>query len=155
MRAAQDATTETQYKKRLTESKTVTPFREFGDQVNLRDGTMTFKNTDIALEGTGPTIKVVRAAAVHDNQINRLPTLNNMDAWMLEVPRIKTVTANGSNFTRQPMEATSPVGWQIGTATDKNARCSHFSTPGDVTFANGAGGLNRSMQRYLGLHRYG
>ncbi|HEY9254922.1 MAG TPA: RHS repeat protein [Stenotrophomonas sp.] len=131
---AQDDTTETLYKKRLTQSTTVTAFREFGDQINLRDGTMTFKNVDVLLEGTGPDIKVVRTAQVHDNQINRLPTQNNMGAWMFEIPRIKAVTANGSNFGRAPMDATSPVGWQIGNAADKNSRCTNFGYPGDVTF---------------------
>lgn len=131
---AQDDTTETLYKKRLAQSTTVTAFRKFGDQVNLRDGTMTFKNVDVLLEGTGPDIKIVRTAQVHDNQINRLPTQNNMGAWMFEIPRIKAVTANGSNFTRGPMDSTSPIGWQVGHAADKNARCSNFGYPGDVTF---------------------
>lgn len=60
-----------------------------------------------------------------------------MGHWEFEIPRLKTVTANGSNYDRgSTMTPESPVGWQVG-AADKNARCSSYAPPNPVTYDQG------------------
>lgn len=132
--SAQAVDLEDQYKKKLAGAQHVSSSVEFGDQIGLRDGSLAFKATDVELIGTGPDIRIVRTATVHDNRLSKLPTANKFGAWDLEVPRIKTITANGSNYDRgSTISPTSPVGWQVA-ASDKNARCSSFTQPADVTY---------------------
>ena len=57
---ASAATPDQQYKNNLTRAQAVTPLTEFGDSISLRDGSTSFRNTDISLPGTGPTITITR-----------------------------------------------------------------------------------------------
>ena len=91
---------EDQYKNSLARAQAVEPFTEFGDSVSLRDGTVTFKNVDIELPGTGPTIRIVRSAVIQDGQGGTTTTRNRIGQWELEIPRIQTVTALPDPFLR-------------------------------------------------------
>ncbi|UNK49278.1 RHS repeat protein [Lysobacter sp. S4-A87] len=123
-----------QYKNSLSEAKAVTPFTEFGDQISLRDGSTSFRNVDIEVPGNGPTIRIIRTTGVQDGLGREFSSGNHMSAWELAIPRIKTITANDSSFDRgSTMDPTSPLGWQVN-APDKDARCTHFREPGDVTY---------------------
>ena len=132
--AAHAITPPEQYKTYLTRAQTVTPVTEFGDQISLRDGKLSFKNVDVELPGNGPTIRIVRATTLDDGMGTEATSGNAMGGWELEIPRIKTVTSNAPTAMRnQPISATSPVGWQVA-ATDKNARCTSFSPPAMVSY---------------------
>lgn len=131
---AQAVTPDQQYKNFLSEAQAVTPFTEFGDQISLRDGSTSFRAVDIEIPGIGPTIRIIRSTGIQDGLGREFSSGNHMAAWELAIPRIKTITANGTNFDRNPMDATSPIGWQVN-APDKNARCTQFREPGDVTYS--------------------
>lgn len=125
---------EDQYKNSLTKAQTIDPIAEFGESVSLRDGTVSFRNVDIELPGTGPTIRIVRTAAIQDGQGGSTTTRNAIGQWELEIPRIKTVTALPDPFLRaSPVSTSAPSGWQVSGA-NKNARCSNISIPADVEY---------------------
>jgi hypothetical protein len=129
-----DVPPEQQYKAYLTKAQTLFPVSEFGDQISLRDGSLAFKNVDIEVPGVGPTIRLVRTARIEDGAWNFPSTTNAIGEWEFELPRIKTVTADPSPFLRgQPLEPSSPIGWQTG-GSNKDARCSTFGPPPDVTY---------------------
>lgn len=121
-----------EYAKFVGRSNVVEASADFGDQVNLRDGKLVFRATDIELPGIGPTIRITRSfdpnglgTYFHESSGNAL------GVWEVEIPRIATITAN-------PLGAStySPVGWQVAGATtaEKNARCTGFSAPPRVSF---------------------
>lgn len=125
---------EDQYKESLTQSKTINPMLEFGDSVNLRDGTLSFKNTDIVVPGTGPTIKLVRTAIIQDGMSYNALSRNRIGGWELEIPRIQTVVARPSARLRgAQLAAESPSGWQVSNS-DKDARCTKISPPSGVEY---------------------
>lgn len=53
---------ESQYKTNLTQAQTIDPIGNFGEQLSLRAGTLSFRNVDIEVPGTGPNIRIVRTA---------------------------------------------------------------------------------------------
>lgn len=123
-----------QYKTYLTRAQTITPVTEFGDQISLRDGKLSFKHVDVELLGNGPPIRIVRSTTLDDGLGTEASSGNAMGGWELEIPRIKTVTSNAPAAMRnQPISATSPVGWQVA-AADKNARCTSFVPPATVSY---------------------
>ncbi|MCI4567571.1 RHS repeat-associated core domain-containing protein [Lysobacter sp. CFH 32150] len=126
---AAEVSPDTEYARRIKVYETVQPHGEtpFGEQVNLYTGDLTFKQTDIVLEGTGPTISLVREVASSQTReaIQRPMVMGN---WMLSIPRIETMTS-------APLEAYS-IGqpgenWVVSSSGDPNryARCSHFDVP--------------------------
>jgi hypothetical protein len=125
-----------EYGKFVGKSNVVEASADFGDQVNLRDGKLVFRATDIELPGTGPTIRLTRSF-----DPNGLGTYfhessgNAFGAWEIEIPRIATITANSPGASIY-----SPVGWQVtGTTTaEKDARCTGFSAPPRVSFPSDA-----------------
>lgn len=123
-----------QYKNSLAKAQSIEPFTEFGDSISLRDGGVSFKNVDIELLGTGPTIRIIRTALIQDGQGMKGGWSNNLGDWGLEIPRIKTITALPDPALRAaPLSADSPIGWQVPGA-DKNARCTNMSIPADVRY---------------------
>ncbi|HJR74175.1 MAG TPA: RHS repeat-associated core domain-containing protein [Luteimonas sp.] len=127
-------TPETQYKTSLTKAQTIDPLGNFGEQVSLRAGTLSFRNVDIELPGTGPTIRIVRTAQLEDGYGTRTSSGNAISGWEFEIPRIKTITADPLPAIRVvPLSPDSPIGWQVP-ATDKNARCTHFAPPRDIEY---------------------
>lgn len=129
-----DINPQEQYKTYLTRAQTVEPFTEFGDQISLRDGKVSFRQVDLELTGAGPAIRIIRSTTLDDGLGTEASSGNGMGQWELEIPRIKTVTSNAPPSMRtKPIAATSPVGWQVA-AADKNARCTHFTVPDDVVY---------------------
>ncbi len=122
------------YKTNLTKSQTIDPVGDFGEQISLRAGTLSFRNVDIEVPGNGPTIRLVRTAQLEDGYGTRTSSGNTMSGWEFEIPRIKTITADPLPEIRtQPLLPGSPIGWQVG-AADKNARCTNFGAPGNVEY---------------------
>ena len=120
-----------EYDKYIDKHKTIHPldWSLFGEQINARDGGVSFKVVDGELEGAGPTLKIVRTFKLRET--NRFVDTSGTEAigWNFEVPRMKTVV----NATAGTID--SPYGWQVPGA-DKNARCSHFAAPGLIRFAD-------------------
>lgn len=125
---AGDVIPQQEYHKYIDKHKTIqsmdSPF--FGEQVNLRDGGVMFRVVDGELAGTGPTIRIVRTFRLREN--NRFVDISgtNVAGWMLEVPRMKTIT----NYT-EGSQSSSVYGWQVP-GSDKNARCTNFAAPGPI-----------------------
>ncbi|WAT14902.1 hypothetical protein [Xanthomonas fragariae] len=105
----------------------VTPESSFGDQVSLRDGSLSFRQVDVELPGTGPTIRIVRTFRVATRIGGIADTSGNrMGEWELALPRLKTLaSAKALGISR-----TSPIGWQVEMASD--ARCTQMSRPGTI-----------------------
>lgn len=124
-----DVTQADEYMKRLKIYQTVQPAGDtpFGEQVNLYTGELTFRQADISLEGTGPTISLVRTtlSAQTSDGVQR-PA--EMGSWQLSIPRIETMT--GAPLQAQPL---GPPGqnWVVGPANDpqRYARCTKFNRP--------------------------
>lgn len=112
-----DVTQADEYMKRLKIYQTVQPVGDtpFGEQINLYTGELTFNQSDVVLEGTGPTISLVRGkqSAQTSESVQRPAAAGS---WQLSIPRIETLTATG---------------WTVGKADDPNryARCTHFDRP--------------------------
>jgi hypothetical protein len=64
----------------------------FGERLNLYTGDLTFSQTDVLLEGTGPTITLVRQLASMAESESRLQPYM-MGDWVLSIPRIETVVS--------------------------------------------------------------
>ncbi|MDM4766036.1 RHS repeat-associated core domain-containing protein [Pelomonas sp. SE-A7] len=134
---AQDALTpDKEYGKFVATARTVSPMSEFGDSVNLRDGALSLRATDIELRGKGPVIRITRSFQPGGmSEFFNESSGNAFGRWELEIPRIKTITADMPGAT-----PSSPYGWQVTGPNDayKNQRCSNFAAPGRVTFFNDA-----------------
>jgi hypothetical protein len=129
-------TPEEQYKSYLTKAQSITPLTEFGDQVSLRDGKLSFKAVDLEVPGTGPTIRILRSTTLDDGRSSDITSGNRFGIWEIELPRIKTVTANPTGMIRgHHVAPESPTGWQVP-AVDKDARCTNFGMPGHVTYTD-------------------
>ena len=124
---AQSATPEQEYSRYLTAAQSITPLSSLGDQVSLRDGTLSFRQVDVELPGIGPTIRIVRTFRVV-GRIGRIKDTsgNSMGEWELALPRLKTLT-NGTTGTL----VVGPKGWQVGDGSD--ARCTEMDRPGMIT----------------------
>lgn len=128
---------EQEYAKHVDRSRKLTPMTEFGDQINLRDGSLIFRATDVELTGIGPTIRITRSfRPSRASDEYRETTGHSFGQWELEIPRVKTITANALGVT--PM---SPKGWQVNNVDEayRNQRCKNFDSPGRITFVNDAG----------------
>lgn len=122
-----------EYSKYVGQSDRISSFKDFGDQVNLRDGSFQFKVTDVELLGVGPPIRLIRTYRPNSlGQDFRETSGTNFGGWEVEIPRIKTVVSMTSGGVSQY----SPVGWQVAgnTTAAKNARCTSISPPGRVNF---------------------
>lgn len=124
---AQTLVPEEDYLRRLKASETIQPVGEtpFGEQVNLYTGDLTFSQTDIVLEGNGPTIRLVRDLATRqtsDLHLRRSP--NAMGDWTLSVPRIETLihAPRGSTSNKSP-------GFHWTTSLGNYERCTRFGRP--------------------------
>lgn len=126
--SAQTVTPDQEYSRYLTAAQTITPVTEFGDQVSLRDGGLSFRQVDVELPGTGPTIRIVRTFRVADRAGRIKDTSgNSMGEWELALPRLKTLT----NASRTTSGFYGPYGWQVSEGSD--ARCTQINGPGTVT----------------------
>lgn len=139
-----------EYAKYVGRSNTVEAFADFGDQVNLRDGRLSLRTTDIELPGTGPTIRLTRTFNPDSlGQYFHESSGNGFGGWELEIPRIRTITSNTAGASTY-----SPVDWQVVgvNATQKNARCTRFSAPGRVSFPNDAARGWETYEWWDGYH---
>lgn len=124
---AQDVGPPQDYRRFLTAAQAVTPVSSLGDQVNLRNGALSFKQLDIELKGQGPDIRILRTFNVGARQLVYVDTSGSrMGEWELALPRLKTL-ASARTFA---VSNNSPRGWQVGLASD--ARCTQMGPPGDV-----------------------
>lgn len=125
-----------QYKTYLTKAQTIDPVGDFGEQISLREGKLSFRNVDIEVPGIGPTIRIVRTAQLDEGYGTRMSSGNAVGGWEIEIPRLKTVTADPvGGIHSQPLSADSPIGWQVP-GPDMNARCSNFNKPPRVSYGN-------------------
>jgi hypothetical protein len=139
-----------EYSKYVGKSNSVEAFADFGDQVNLRDGRLSLRMTDIELPGTGPTIRLTRTFNPDGlGQETHETSGNGFGAWELEIPRIKTITSNTLGASIY-----SPLGWQVAgsTTTEKNARCTRFSGPSRINFPYDAGRGWNAFEWWNGYH---
>lgn len=98
----------------------------FGEQINLRDGGVLFRVVDGELTGAGPTIRIARTFRLRENDRFVETTGTDVAGWMLEVPRMKTIT----NYTTGS-QSSSVYGWQVP-GSNKNLRCTNFREPGPI-----------------------
>ena len=129
-----DVQRQDEYDKYIDKHRTLQPLDSslFGEQINLRDGGVVFRVTDGELLGNGPPIRITRSFKLRDsNRFVEVTGTSLTSGWMLEVPRLKTITNNTDEATD-----TSVLGWQVPTGTNvgKDLRCTNFGPPGDLTF---------------------
>lgn len=127
---AADVIPQQEYDKYIDKHRTIQALDSspFGEEINLRDGGVMFRMVDAELPGNGPTIRIVRTFRLRPNGRFVETTGTSLAGWMLEVPRMKTIT----NYT-VGSQIYSPYGWQVQ-GSNRNARCTQFSSPGMVAF---------------------
>jgi YD repeat-containing protein len=133
------ATPEGEYKQLIKVDQDIQPLgaHPFGENISLRDGTLSFEQTDVSVPGNGPTIQLGRSLAAGVwNGYYAVNVQYPFGDWDLNIPRIETITAN-------------PMGWKTstpGTMAGDTNRCSNFTPPpyapdtvggGDGTWAPG------------------
>lgn len=120
-------TPDQEYRRYLAAAQTITPLSSFGERISLRNGALSFRQVDLELPGTGPTIRITRTFSVGNSTYNYVDSSGNrMGEWELSLPRLKTLTS-AKTFS---VAASSPRGWQVGSAS--NARCTQIGSPGPV-----------------------
>lgn len=140
-----------EYVKYVGRASAVEAFADFGDQVNLRDGSFQFRVTDFELPGTGPTIRFTRTFKPNSlGQYLFETSGTGFGGWEVEVPRIKTVTS----VTHDGLHPYSPVGWQVVGTTEaqKNARCTRFSAPDRISIPYDASRGWNNWEWWNGYH---
>lgn len=109
-----DVTLEGEYGRRINPAQTVQPYGEkaFGENINIYTGDLSFWQTDVSLEGTGPAISLVRKTAdyLFDTSLRYPHPFGN---WTLSIPRIQTL-------------ADPNYGWVGESTRDANQRCSNL-----------------------------
>lgn len=143
-------TPEREYAKFVGKAQAIAPMAEFGEQISLRDGSVVFRATDLELPGIGPTIRITRTYRPNrPSEFYRETSGIGFGDWELEVPRVKTITANALGTT-----SSSPKGWQVTGSTDavRNQRCSNFSAPDRITFVNDLARSWRPYEWWDGYH---
>lgn len=134
---AADASIQDEYMKRLKAYQTVQPLGEapFGEVINLYTGELSFRATDVVLEGTGPTIVLGReTTTAQTRELRQMP--NAFHDWVLSVPRIESLMAISAV---RPTTGLSPTisnpgdYWKVQVVPDDtigtSARCSQFAKP--------------------------
>ena len=123
----QNATPDQEYHRYLAAAQRVEAGSPFGERINPRSGSLSFRQLDVELIGTGPTIRIARSFSVGGRRHRYTETSGNkMGEWGLIIPRLKTLTS-ARTF---GVSNSSPRGWQVGAAS--NARCTQMSSPGPV-----------------------
>lgn len=119
-----------------------------GDVVDPATYNVRFVNTDIYLDGNGPSIAITRSFDVAGHMPTRWRHLEGFADWKLEVPRIETTAildSSGADIVNQIEVQLDPaLHWMVAGATPQegsSARCSGFNLP--PTNVSGNGNLNR------------
>lgn len=119
---------EAEYFKRLQSYQTIQPYGEtpFGESIDLATGQVTFTQTDIVLEGSGPAIRVSRSrsATGWDPAALDAPPAQVLGDWTLNLPRIATLVARP-----RYVEGSAPGdNWRMAKEIDDNTRkrCANF-----------------------------
>jgi len=122
---SQEPTPEDKYLRRLKVNDAIEPVgpTPFGEELNIYTGDLTFRQTDLVLEGTGPTISLTRElVSVQTSDARMGPS--SMGDWVLSIPRIETLT--------QAPWGTTPITnpgqyWVVG--GNLLTRCTNFDRP--------------------------
>ncbi|HEV2621832.1 MAG TPA: hypothetical protein VGU65_07070 [Frateuria sp.] len=147
------ANPEDEYRKLIRVNETIQPLGEhpFGENISLYDGSLSFTQTDISLQGDGPALQLIRHFDVYGNSPMYGAAEPAFGDWELEVPHLETLTAGTQPTPSNPIgirmwdvsasgQAQAINGWQTdntgGTSgnpnADVNARCSNFTAPPSV-----------------------
>ena len=95
---AQSTTTpEDEFKQLIRVNQDIAPLGEnpFGENVSLYNGTLSFRQTDVDLAGTGPHLQLSRSFTAADASD---PFYRPFVDWRLEVPHIETLVADSDSF---------------------------------------------------------
>lgn len=126
--AQSNAQPEDEYKKLIQVSQDIQPLGDnpFGERIGLYDGSLSFRQVDVTVTGTGPTITVGREFILHS--MDDRPDLQNraFGDWDIELPLITTTTANQNNV----------KGWLVASTNPKTI-CSDFRAPPSVAAPGG------------------
>jgi YD repeat-containing protein len=120
---------EDEYKKLISVSEDIRPLGDnpFGERISLYDGSLSFRQVDVSIPGTGPTISVGRELVLHN--VDDRPDLQNraFGDWDIDLPLLTTTTANQNNV----------EGWLIASSEHPNWICSYFREPPSVAAPGG------------------
>jgi YD repeat-containing protein len=126
--AQSNAQPEDEYKKLIQVSQDIQPLGDnpFGERIGLYDGSLSFRQVDVTVTGTGPTITVGREFVLHS--MDDRPDLQDraFGDWDIDLPVITTTTANQNNV----------QGWLVASTNPKTI-CSSFRAPPSVAAPGG------------------
>lgn len=134
---AQEVRPQDEYMKRLKVYQTIQPLGDapFGENVNLYTGELSFSQTDITLEGTGPAIVLTRETTTVQTRDTRTQP-NAFHDWTLNIPRIESLMPMLTIRTTpgmDPVVSTPGSYWKTQTVANDTvgtvARCTYFGLP--------------------------
>lgn len=134
---AQEVRPQDEYMKRLKIHQTIQPLGDmpFGENINLYTGELSFSQTDITLEGTGPAIVLTRETTTVQTRDTRMQP-NAFHDWTLSIPRIESLMPMLTIRTTPgmaPIIATPGTYWKTQTTSNdtvgSQARCTYFGLP--------------------------
>lgn len=101
---AQSATVspENEYRKAIKVSEDIQPLGEnpFGEQISLYNGALSFEQTDISLQGTGPVLQLSRDFKLRgQSEFYTVIPEQAFGDWEINLPRIETLTSNTGTLT--------------------------------------------------------
>jgi len=124
-----NVTPEDEYKKRIQINQDIQPLGEnpFGEQIGLYNGSLSFEQTDVDVEGTGPSIQLMRSFHIPDTAVQPAFHVYHSNAfvdWDLDVPHIETLSAPERNVVNGIVSYT----WYSIDDFYGTHRCSSFDT---------------------------
>lgn len=127
-----------EYQNRIKSASNVEAHGEtpFGESTDLYTGSTTFSQTDVVLEGKGPSIRITRSSADFDSSAENIFQFTGFGDWQLDVPMIETIAPGTLKYD-------STIGdWRVwGSSSATTDRCTHFGpmwTPPDGYYGPGS-----------------
>ncbi|TBR39411.1 MULTISPECIES: RHS repeat protein [Dyella] len=131
-----DVKPEDEYKKKIRVTDDIQPLGEtpFGENLSLYNGTLSFSQTDVRADGTGPSIELTRSFRIPDVDPNFTYQEfidNALVDWTLDVPHIETLSAK---YSWSDVNGQLHTGWFF---RDSLSRCSSLATAPDIVVSTG------------------
>ncbi|MCC8361808.1 hypothetical protein LK996_01755 [Lysobacter sp. A6] len=120
------STFESEYLKRLKSYQSIQPYGEtpFGESIDLVTGQVSFSQTDIVLEGAGPTIRVSRSRSPEIYDASGPGPAQVLGDWTLDIPRISTLVAAPRGVEDGGIPGSN---WRMAFTDPDKKRCTNFN----------------------------
>ncbi|NKZ39983.1 RHS repeat protein, partial [Oleiagrimonas citrea] len=112
----------------------------FGENIGLYDGSLSFRQVDVSLSGTGPLLQLAREFHIRGRYgLNTSGQDGSFGDWDLSLPRLQTLSIKRGFANDSQGNVVTVRGWDVSTpnGSDFTKRCSHFNSPPIVVMQSG------------------